>query len=155
MPGGYRNKTSIIYLVSVLETFVEDVCHKCLSPTINVQGKMFGGMLGEICRSRRIAGFDQADEVKRVNLIRVIRNVIIHNHGEVPQDFWANNQRPYDSANRYIGAWPRDQGEFHKWYQPGNAVWLHIDEIVIPSVFCGMEFVQYMDGEMRALGVPW
>jgi len=101
-PGGYRNKTAIIYLVSVLETFVEDVCQKCLSPPISVQDKMFGGMLGEIRRSGKIAGFDQADEVKCVNLIRVIRNVIIHNHGEVPAEFRVNNQRPHDLSLIHI-----------------------------------------------------
>lgn len=154
-PGGYRNKTAMIYLVSVLESFLEDVCQKCLSPPINVQGKMFGGKIGAIRRSERIAGFDQADEVKRVNLMRVIRNVIIHNHGEVPPDFWVNSQRQYDSASRYIGAWPGNQAEFQRQYQPGNAVWLHIDEVVMPSVFCGIDFVRYMDGEMHALDVPW
>lgn len=154
-PGGYRNKTAMIYLVSVIETFVEDVCQKCLNPPISVQGKMFGGMLGEIHNSGIIAGFGQADEVKRINLIRVIRNVIIHNHGEVPVDFWVNSRRPHDSANSYIGAWPRNQNEFRNRYQPGNVVWLHIDKVVMFSVFCAMEFVQYMDGEMKALGVPW
>jgi hypothetical protein len=153
-PSGYRNKTAMIYLVSVLETFLRDVCKKCMSPPIDVEGAMFGALLGRISRSGKITGFEQAPEVECVNLVRLIRNVIVHCHGEVPPDFWVNPNRAHDSAENYIHAWPGDQGEFRRYYQPSNKVWLHIDKVVVRSVFCAMDFIRYMDRELQALGVP-
>lgn len=152
--GGYRNKTAMVYIVSVLETFLKEVCKECLSPPLAVGDAMFGELLACIGRSGRISQFDQADETKQVNLIRLIRNAIVHNRGKVPRDFWGNGAKPHDDATNYIQSWPLDyQAEFRKYYQPGNEVWLHIDKVVMPSVFCGIGFVQYMDRQMGLLAI--
>ena len=152
-PGGYRNKTAIIYLQSILESFLRDVCEKCMNPTIDAEDAMFGAILKKIACSQKIPGFDQQDEVKCVNLVRLIRNAIVHKPGVVPSDFWTN-AKPHKNATTYITAWPQDKTEFMFYYQPGKPIWLHIDKVVIPSIFSGIKFVQYMNKKLQTLGAP-
>jgi len=151
LPGHYRNKTAIIYLVCMLEVFLKKVCTECLS--LHNPPRMFGKLLCWPEVEHLMPGFGASDEVKRIHLVRLIRNAIVHHDGKVPPDFWNNPRRPQDSANTVIGSWCQDQAEFRRYYQPGSNVWLHIDRVVLPAVFCGIEFAKYVDFRLRSLGI--
>lgn len=146
-PGAYRNKAAIVYVISIIESFLREVCTDILQ--LSGAPSRFGELLEWSDLKCALPGYGQTDELKQVHLVRLIRNAIVHNHGIVPKTFW-RDPKPYKNASTYIGAWAEDHKEFKKWYKPERPVWVHIDKVVLPSVFCAKRFVHHVNDRLTA-----
>jgi len=132
-PGHYLNKAAVVYMMSLLDSFLQDVYRAIyLKEGCDM---MFGKLLKEICAKAR--GFYESHECRRVRLLASTRNRIVHSRGEVTQSF-------LDEARPLAASWPPMENSFDTDFVLGKQVCLDIQKTVLPGLQYAMDFVDAM-----------
>jgi len=148
-PGHYLNKAAIVYAMTLIDRFVQQV-YLAMYRKKSVGHLFFGTLLCKI--AKKLPGFYDTPEVKRIRLLAEIRNNIIHDFGKVNQDL-------LDKAD-LAEVWPemggeqgfRDANEIQDLQNPPN-VDLNILRVGLPALDYCTDFVEFAFNEVNKMGL--
>ena len=129
-PGHYLNKAALVYMMSLMDAFLQDV-HRVLYD--KSAGRMtFGPLTQKI--GERVEDFYESQPTRRIRLLALIRNRVVHGRGEVTQEF-------LDEAAPLAASWPGMPDRFNADFLLGEQVCLGVQKIILPGLEYGMDFV--------------
>ena len=137
-PGHYMNKAAVVYLMSLVEYFVQGV-HEELCDGAKFSRTPFGKRLCDI--GKELSDFYEAEPVKRIRLLTELRNQVVHNRGMVTEEFLKRTEG-------LAACWPEVAEEFKCLFREGRQVCLDISKVVLPGLKYALDFVDYTMGRV-------
>ena len=138
-PGGYLNKASVVYVMSLVDWFV-DKTH-----TVCCQGCGKSGFRGRLkCLNKKFGEpwFFDAIETKRVRYLALIRNMVVHQRAKTDKDL---NSKSFGELRSLAHVWPAmPLEEFDKAYaEPETKLILDIAKVIMPGIRYCFDFLDY------------
>lgn len=147
-PGHYRNKTAVVYAISVLETYLKQVytdrqrCSWSLP-----QGRTFGAYFYDIKDNKGLKWKD-TEALDGVVFLLEVRNNIIHSFGKLSP---TKKQELKNIRDKRL--WPDNPGPnepaFDQDFRVGQNVCLDIIKVVIPGLKRSIEYVMEVERALR------
>ncbi len=138
-PGGYLNKASVVYVMSLVDWFVDKThavcCQGCNEWRFRERLKCLNKKFGE-------PWFFDAEETKRVRYFALIRNMVVHQRAKTDKDL---DSKSFQELRLLSHVWPAmPLEEFDQIYsQPEAKLILDIAKIIMPGIRYGFDFLDY------------